>query len=84
MDWFQIIINCIVFIGTAVVVIVGLWLAYAIPVMLLWFVAGFFYNIIRFSYHSCQAATKLQIIYSSHHLEKVLTAAKLKYRNNTN
>ena len=48
MDWFQIIINCIVFIGTAVVVIVGLWLAYAIPVMLLWFVAGFFYNIIRF------------------------------------
>ena len=48
MDWFQIIINCILFIGTAVVVIVGIWLVCAIPVMLVWFVASFFYNIIRF------------------------------------
>lgn len=48
MNWFQIIINCIVFIGTAVIIIVGIWLVCAIPVMLVWFVASFFYNIIRF------------------------------------
>ena len=48
MDWFQLFINCIIFIGAAVVVTVCIWLVFSIPMMLVCFIASFFYNVIRF------------------------------------